>query len=65
MLRTTTECMSILGGADTIANLPYDAYTIKTMNLESNCSKSTSSTKNESYFDKVNNQQMAVIISDQ
>src|SRR5690606_32226529 len=26
MLRTTTECMSgILGGADTITNLPYDA----------------------------------------
>jgi methylmalonyl-CoA mutase len=26
MLRTTTECMSaIIGGADTIANLPYDA----------------------------------------
>lgn len=26
MLRTTTECMSaILGGADTIANLPYDS----------------------------------------
>jgi methylmalonyl-CoA mutase len=26
MLRTTTECMSaILGGADTVANLPYDA----------------------------------------
>jgi methylmalonyl-CoA mutase len=26
MLRTTTECMSaIIGGADAIANLPYDA----------------------------------------
>jgi methylmalonyl-CoA mutase len=25
MLRTTTECMSIIGGADAIANLPYDS----------------------------------------
>jgi methylmalonyl-CoA mutase len=25
MLRTTTECMSAITGADAIANLPYDA----------------------------------------
>lgn len=31
MLRTTTECMSAaLGGADTIVNLPYDAFYHKT-----------------------------------
>jgi methylmalonyl-CoA mutase len=35
MLRTTTECMSaILGGADTVNNLAYDAISTKSMSLE-------------------------------
>ncbi|MBQ4822707.1 methylmalonyl-CoA mutase subunit beta [Aquimarina sp. MMG016] len=57
MLRTTTECMSaILGGADTIHNLPYDDI----YNLENDFGTRISFNqllilKNESYFDLVNN----------
>ncbi len=57
MLRTTTECMSaILGGADTIHNLPYDNI----YNLENDFGTRISINqllilKNESYFDLVNN----------
>ncbi|MBQ0735606.1 methylmalonyl-CoA mutase subunit beta [Aquimarina celericrescens] len=57
MLRTTTECMSaILGGADTIYNIPYDDI----YNLENDFGIRISLNqllilKNESYFDLVEN----------
>ncbi len=57
MLRTTTECMSaILGGADTVYNLPYDDI----YNLENDFGTRISLNqllilKNESYFDSVEN----------
>lgn len=57
LLRTTTECMSaILGGANSICNLPYDAI----YKTESDFSERISRNqllilKHESYFDKVNN----------
>ncbi|MEW7291376.1 methylmalonyl-CoA mutase subunit beta [Aquimarina sp. 2304DJ70-9] len=57
MLRTTTECMSaILGGADTVYNLPYDNI----YNLENDFGTRISLNqllilKNESYFDIVEN----------
>ncbi len=57
MLRTTTECMSaILGGADTIQNLPYDDI----YHLENDFGARISLNqllilKNESYFDLVSN----------
>ncbi|WP_109300404.1 methylmalonyl-CoA mutase subunit beta [Aquimarina sp. AU474] len=57
MLRTTTECMSaIIGGADTIYNLPYDDI----YNLENDFGTRISLNqllilKNESYFDLVDN----------
>ncbi len=57
MLRTTTECMSaILGGANTIQNLPYDDI----YNLENDFATRISFNqllilKNESYFDLVTN----------
>ncbi len=57
MLRTTTECMSaILGGADTIYNIPYDDI----YNLENDFGTRISLNqllilKNESYFDQVEN----------
>ncbi len=57
MLRTTTECMSaILGGADTIYNIPYDDI----YNLENDFGTRVSLNqllilKNESYFDLVEN----------
>ncbi|WP_100612152.1 methylmalonyl-CoA mutase subunit beta [Confluentibacter lentus] len=57
MLRTTTECMSaILGGSDTICNLPYDAIYHK-MNAFGNrmARNQLLILKHESYFDKVNN----------
>jgi hypothetical protein len=57
--------MSILGGADTIANLPYDAYTIKTMNLSRIARNQLLVLKTKAILIEVNNQQMAVIISDQ
>lgn len=57
MLRTTTECMSaILGGADTVTNLAYDALYHKDNEFGSRISRNQLLIlKNESYFDKVNN----------
>jgi len=57
MLRTTTECMSaILGGADTIANLPYDSIYHKNNEFGDRIARNQLLIlKNESYFDKVNN----------
>jgi methylmalonyl-CoA mutase len=57
MLRTTTECMSaIIGGADTIANLPYDALYHKDNEFGDRIARNQLLVlKNESYFDKVNN----------
>ncbi|MFT5251234.1 MAG: methylmalonyl-CoA mutase [Flavobacteriales bacterium] len=57
MLRTTTECMSaILGGADAIANLPYDALYHKDNEFADRIARNQLLIlKNESYFDKVNN----------
>ena len=57
MLRTTTECMSaILGGANTISNLPYDALYHKTNEFGDRISRNQLLVlKSESYFDKVDN----------
>lgn len=57
MLRTTTECMSaILGGANTITNLAYDALYHKDNEFGDRISRNQLLVlKNESYFDKVNN----------
>lgn len=57
MLRTTTECMSaILGGADTIANLPYDALYHKDNEFGDRIARNQLLIlKEESYFDKVDN----------
>lgn len=57
MLRTTTECMSaILGGADAIANLPYDALYHKDNEFGDRIARNQLLIlKKESYFDKVNN----------
>lgn len=57
MLRTTTECMSaILGGADTVVNLPYDAIYHKSNEFGERISRNQLLIlKHESYFDKVNN----------
>jgi methylmalonyl-CoA mutase len=57
MLRTTTECMSaILGGADTVVNLPYDALYHKDNEFGRRISRNQLLIlKNESYFGKVNN----------
>lgn len=57
MLRTTTECMSaILGGANTICNLPYDTLYHKSNEFGERISRNQLLVlKNESYFDKVNN----------
>jgi len=57
MLRTTTECMSaILGGADSIANLPYDAIYHKDNEFGDRIARNQLLVlKHESYFDKVNN----------
>lgn len=57
MLRTTTECMSaILGGADFISNLPYDALYHKDNEFGDRISRNQLLVlKHESYFDKVNN----------
>lgn len=57
MLRTTTECMSaILGGADTIANLPYDGLYHKDNEFSDRIARNQLLIlKNESYFDKVDN----------
>ena len=57
MLRTTTECMSaILGGADAIANLPYDALFHKDNEFGNRIARNQVLVlKHESHFDKVNN----------
>ena len=57
MLRTTTECMSaIVGGADAIANLPYDVLYHKDNEFGDRIARNQLLIlKNESYFDKVNN----------
>jgi methylmalonyl-CoA mutase len=57
MLRTTTECMSaILGGANAIANLPYDALYHKDNEFGDRIARNQLLIlKHESYFDKVNN----------
>jgi methylmalonyl-CoA mutase len=57
MLRTTTECMSaILGGANAISNLPYDALYHKNNEFGDRISRNQLLIlKQESYFDKVNN----------
>ena len=57
MLRTTTECMSaIIGGADAITNLPYDALYHKDNEFGDRIARNQLLIlKKESYFDKVNN----------
>ena len=57
MLRTTTECMSaILGGANSITNLAYDAIYHKDNEFASRIARNQLLIlKKESYFDKVNN----------
>ena len=57
MLRSTTECMSaILGGADGISNLPYDAIYHKSNEFGERISRNQLLIlKHESYFDKVGN----------
>ena len=57
MLRTTTECMSaIIGGADAIVNLPYDALYHKDNEFGDRIARNQLLIlKNESYLDKVNN----------
>jgi methylmalonyl-CoA mutase len=57
MLRTTTECMSaILGGANSIANLPYDSLYHKDNEFGDRIARNQLLVlKHESYFDKVKN----------
>lgn len=57
MLRTTTESMSaVLGGADAVENLAYDALFHKTNEFGDRISRNQLLIlKEESYFDKVNN----------
>ncbi len=57
MLRTTTECMSaILGGADAVANLAYDALYHKDNEFGDRIARNQLLVlKHESYFDKVDN----------
>ena len=57
MLRTTTECMSaILGGANTVSNLPYDVLYHKSNEFGERISRNQLLImKYESYFDKVGN----------
>lgn len=57
MLRTTTECMSaILGGADTICNLPYDVLYHKSNEFGERIARNQLLIlKAESYFDTVSN----------
>jgi len=57
MLRTTTECMSaVIGGANTISNLPYDALYHKNNEFGDRISRNQLLVlKHESYFDKVDN----------
>jgi methylmalonyl-CoA mutase len=57
MLRTTTECMSaVLGGANAIINLPYDAIYHKDNEFGDRIARNQLLVlKHESYFDAVNN----------
>lgn len=57
MLRTTTECMSaILGGADSISNLPYDVLYHKDNEFADRIARNQLLIlQEEAYFDKVNN----------
>ena len=57
MLRTTTECMSaILGGANIICNLPYDAIYHKDNEFGERIARNQLLIlKHESYFNEVNN----------
>lgn len=57
MLRTTTECMSaILGGANAVSNLAYDAIYHKDNEFGDRISRNQLLVlKNESYLDKVDN----------
>ncbi len=57
MLRTTTECMSaILGGANSVFNLPYDALFHNPNDFGTRISRNQLLIlKHESYFDKVSN----------
>lgn len=57
LLRSSTECMSaILGGANTICNLPYDAIYHKSNEFGDRIARNQLLIlKHESYFDKVNN----------
>ncbi|MCB0446688.1 MAG: methylmalonyl-CoA mutase subunit beta [Gelidibacter sp.] len=57
MLRTTTECMSaVLGGANTICNLAYDAIYHKDNEFGERIARNQLLVlKHESYFDKVDN----------
>lgn len=57
MLRTTTECMSaIIGGADAVSNLAYDAIYHKDNEFGDRIARNQLLIlKNESYFDKVDN----------
>ena len=57
MLRTTTECMSaVLGGANLVCNLPYDALYHNPNEFGDRISRNQLLVlKQESYFDKVNN----------
>lgn len=57
MLRTTTECMSaILGGANTISNLPYDNIYHKDNEFAERIARNQLLVlKHESYFDQVDN----------
>jgi methylmalonyl-CoA mutase len=57
MLRTTTECMSaIVGGANAIANLPYDAIYHKDNEFGDRIARNQLLIlKHESYFDQVDN----------
>lgn len=57
MLRTTTECMSaILGGANAVENLAYDALYHKTNEFGDRIARNQLLIlKEESYFDKTNN----------
>ncbi|PKA83811.1 methylmalonyl-CoA mutase [Ulvibacter sp. MAR_2010_11] len=57
MLRTTTECMSaVIGGANTICNLPYDAIYHKSNEFGERISRNQLLIlKAESYFDAVSN----------
>ncbi|WGD35054.1 methylmalonyl-CoA mutase subunit beta [Olleya sp. YS] len=57
MLRTTTECMSaILGGANTVFNLPYDAIYHKDNEFGERIARNQLLIlKHESYFDAVHN----------